>query len=240
MALTTSNRDPERGFQHFLVGGEGTYDDPKVEWRLLRVAYRRLCPDRRRGCEAVAKAVTVALSLTNIEIRAWNHDTQYVYDMQGRKVYYTNEDGKRRPKLERADSHMTARIWDAADPERDYHAHIYTVDDDRQVPQRLMLIGERLHTRGHDQQNPQLWPRVSREWRTGNPPEDALEEFVRSQWVDELILFDVDQKLDLKEWDKACRRKQVEKEESLFTEAVLTPNQLQQVLERCGFYGSIR
>ncbi|RYP08827.1 hypothetical protein DL764_001624 [Monosporascus ibericus] len=237
MAPTVSNVNSERGFHKFLVGGEGNYDDPKVEWRLLRAAYRKLCPDRRRGCEAVAKAVTVALSLTNIEIRAWNHDTQYVYDTQGRKVYYIDEDGKRRPKLERADSHMTARIWDAANPERDYHAHIYTVDDDRQVPQRLMLIGERQYIRAHDRQSPQLWPHVSRGWQGENPPKDALEEFVRSQWIDELILFDVDQKLDLKEWDKTCRQKQVGKEGTLAAEAVLTPNQLQRLLESCGFYG---
>ncbi|RYP67832.1 hypothetical protein DL771_007009 [Monosporascus sp. 5C6A] len=237
MAPTLSNGDSERRFQRFLVGGEGTCDAPKVEWRLLRASYRKLCPDRRRGCEVVAKAVAVALSLTNIEIRAWNHDTQYVYDTQGRRVYYIDEDGKRRPRLERADSHMTARIWDAANPERDYHAHIYTVDDDRQVPQRLMLNGERLHTRDYDRQSPQLWPHGSREWQREKTPKDGLEELIRSQWIDELILFDVDHKLDLREWDKACRQKQAEKEEALLTEAAMTPNQLQQVLESCGFYG---
>ncbi|RYP20708.1 hypothetical protein DL765_002658 [Monosporascus sp. GIB2] len=237
MAPTIPSGDSELGFQKILVGGKGTCDDPCVEWRLVLAAYRKLCPDRRRGCEAVAKAVAVALSLTNIEIRAWNHDTQYVYDAQGRKVFYIDEDGKRRPKLERADSHMTARIWDVAKPERDYHAHIYTVDDDRQVPQRLMLIGERLHTRDHDRQSPQLWPHVSWEWRRENPPKDALEGFIRSQWMDELILFDVGQKLDLREWEKACREKQAEKDEALLAEAVLTPNQLQQVLKSCGFYG---
>ncbi|RYP37573.1 hypothetical protein DL767_002881 [Monosporascus sp. MG133] len=231
-----SNMNFQKNIKHFSAGGEGTYDDPKVDWRLAFVDLSEFTPERQQGCEKLARAVTVALGLTNIELRAWNHETQYVYDERGQRVYYIDENGRRRPKLEKADSHMTARMWDAADPERDYNAHIYSVDDDKHVPQRLMLISERLHTRDHDRQSPQLWPYISKKWKNENPPRDALEEFIRSQWIDELILFDVGHKLNLQEWDKACRLKQAEKE-ALLDEDVLTPDHLQQVLENCGFYG---
>jgi hypothetical protein len=54
-------------------------------------------------------------------------------------MYYIDKNGKRRPILTDADSHMTVDFMNNYMNEY-CRGHIYTVDDDWGVPQRLMLI----------------------------------------------------------------------------------------------------
>jgi hypothetical protein len=75
--------------------------------------------------------------------------------------------------------------------------HIYTVDDDWGVPQRLMLIGERQHMRDNDHQSPQLWWAKTKKLEKSLDLMDEIDRFIFDQWAYEVILFDINRQFDI-------------------------------------------
>ncbi|KAH9897146.1 hypothetical protein F4778DRAFT_744527 [Xylariomycetidae sp. FL2044] len=165
---------------HVKAQGTGVPTDPLVAWRMPKLFYTAIenQPERKKGNEKIASALARALEFSHVEILAANHATQYVY-RDGEKQYCEDRFGQLRPRIEPADSHLTVRLFNA-DSKLRFNAHIYTLDDARRVPQRLMLISERKHIKENDKQSPQMWLRGAVEY-----------------------LFDVDEKVDLVHQDDA-------------------------------------
>lgn len=128
--------------------------------------------NRKQACIDLVYSTARALQLTQAWIRSWNKRSQYVYDENGCRVVLKQNKGggcKRRRtqpdacgmmlsewQQEEADSHITCDFFEPQ-TQTLYTAHVYTVDDEEDVPQRLMLLHERRFTKPWDDQSPQLW-----------------------------------------------------------------------------------
>jgi hypothetical protein len=189
------------GNNHPLVAkavyGKGTNKDPRVSVQMPEAFFYEIRDNRRDGCIRQAWAAAMALEWPHVVIRTWNHNTQFVYDRYGNRLYFFDQEGNRRPRIIPADSHLTVLFKDPR-MGRFCYGHIYTVDDQNGVPQRLMLIGERKHTRDHDHQSPQLWWSDTKQLEKQLLTEkDDVLMFIQKQWVHEAILFDIERQIDL-------------------------------------------
>ncbi|KAK7745704.1 hypothetical protein SLS62_009670 [Diatrype stigma] len=198
MQQTHSQKD---GIVEQYVRGSGNPADPKVSLLMYpwMMNTSNISSVRQEACIKIAWSAAKALDFSGVRIRHWNHDQQYAYDENGQRIRVADRNGIPQYKLEVADSHITVTFYHVGCTPR-YPAHVYTVDGPDKVPQRLMLIGERKHTRPHDKQSPQVWldPRVVKAVSNmnlgGNIDQKRLQEA-----LEEITYFDIDEGVNLTE-----------------------------------------
>ncbi|KAI1417043.1 hypothetical protein F5Y13DRAFT_103565 [Hypoxylon sp. FL1857] len=179
-----------------IASGDGTAERPFVTWMVPPGSLQQISDARREACERIASEIAMALGSTHVTIGSWNREVQYAYDDRMRNFVE-----------EPADSHMIVEL--RYHNELHYYGHIYTVDDEKQIPQRLMLAAERRHTNLHDWQSPQLWVKSPTERQRCHPVFDNLGDYIRQQWVDEVILFETERGTNTEETQRDAERKQL-------------------------------
>lgn len=135
------------------IRGAGTPVDPKIEVYMSKEWFNKASPERREANYLLAKQAAWEHGYTHIRVRAFNHSKSYALDIQGKRIAW---DDKWDWVLLDADPHITAVFWNQHLPGEFYNAHVY-VEEENDVPTRLMDVTERKFSRWNDNGAPQLW-----------------------------------------------------------------------------------
>lgn len=138
--------------------GSGTEVNPGVLWD-RECDLTMVSAERRNVNEKIAWSVAKAYEKYNVaRIRMPNHTSQYKRDLvTGRVVMIPGRNGKFFKATEKADSHLTVDL--AIKNHFVDSVHIYTQDDDQNIPLRISLQSERVLTRPNGNLSPVLFRR---------------------------------------------------------------------------------